>query len=124
MRAQNSDSDPIFVNNFTCPSVGKTMHYAFTSIFLDACVQDQRRQFFPHGSNIYSSDIEFLVNGVSNLLIYLVAFPHASNIYYHICQMFSFWLMEFLVNGVSSLLSLDSIGHDQRRQLNKHVRTI
>ena len=68
MRAQNSDSDPIFVNNFTCPSVGKTMHYAFTSIFLDACVQDQRRQFFPHGSNIYSSDIEFLVNGVSNLL--------------------------------------------------------
>ena len=49
-------------------------------------------------------------------------FPHASNIYYHICQMFSFWLMEFLVNGVSSLLSLDSIGHDQRRQLNKHVR--
>ena len=45
MRAQNSDSDPIFVNNFTYPSVGKTMHYAFTSIFLDACVQDQRRHF-------------------------------------------------------------------------------
>ena len=86
MRAQNSDSDPIFVNNFTCPSVGKTMHYAFTSIFLDACVQDQRRQFFPHGSNIYSSDIEFLVNGVSNLLIYLVAFPHASNIYYQLIR--------------------------------------
>ena len=86
MRAQNSDSDPIFVNNlymsfFSDPifvnnflhvlfysTVGKTMHYAFTSIYLDACVQDQRRQFFPHGSNIYSSDIEFLVNGVSNLL--------------------------------------------------------
>jgi hypothetical protein len=62
------------------------MHYAFTSIFLDACVQDQRRQFFPHGSNIYSSDIEFLVNGVSNLLIYLVAFPHASNIYYQLIR--------------------------------------
>ena len=65
MRAQNSDSDPIFVNNFTCPSVGKTMHYAFTSIFLDACVQDQRRQFFPHGSNIYYQLIRHSVSGYS-----------------------------------------------------------
>ena len=84
MRAQNSDSDPIFVNNFTCPSVGKTMHYAFTSIFLDACVQDQRRQFFPHGSNIYSSDIEFLVNGVSNLLSRDSA--EQTNIYYQLIR--------------------------------------
>ena len=50
-----------------------------------------RRQFFPHGSNMYSSNM------------------YTSDI-------------QFLVNRVSNLLSLDSSAHDQRRQLNKHVR--
>ena len=38
--------------------------------------------FFPHGSNIYSSDIEFLVNGVSNLLSRDSA--EQTNIYFYI----------------------------------------